>query len=137
MPIIIPPGKSEAVFRSLCYLALGVAGVWVLLDPPSTVEGTIGVVLTFVWGACMLSAFIGSVASLRRRYRVEYMSLPLTIAGVAIYAYTIWLQVADLSTRGPQALIVTAIAFCLAGRFTTLHRLVYSWKGGPWTGSAQ
>ena len=65
MPTIIPPEKSVAVFRSLCYVTLVVATVWVLLAPPSTVKDTMGGIPTFLWGASMLSAFVGLAASFK------------------------------------------------------------------------
>jgi len=137
MPIIIPPGRSEAVFRSLCYLMLGAAGVWGFFAAPVSVQGEIGGRLTIVWGASLITSLAAAVAAFMRRYRVEYMALPLVICGVAIFAYTIWAQVPRVPTMGAFALVGTAVTCALLGRLVTLHRLVYSWKGGPWTGSAQ
>ena len=133
MATIIPPTKMESTFRALGYLLLGIAGVWVLFNPPETIRGHLGD-LTYVWGICSLTAFIASAAAFNSRYRVEYAALPLTITGVVIYAYTVWSLVPEIATRAPQALYITAIAFILAGRLKILHRLVVSWKGKPWIG---
>lgn len=134
MPIIIPPTRAESVCRALAYFLLGCAGVWVLASPPTTIQGQLGW-LTAVWGACLITAFVASVAAFKRRYRVEYMALPLTVTGVLIYACTLWMLVPDTLTRAPQALIVTAMATALLARLVSLHRLVTAWKEGPWIGS--
>lgn len=135
MPTIVPPTKTESVFRSLGYFLLGCAGVWILIHPP-IIDGYLGL-LTYAWGSSLIAAFIASVASYKRRYRIEYMALPLTIIGVMIYAFTIWVIVPEFPHRGPQALMLTAIFCTLVVRITTLHRLVVSWKGKPWIGSLQ
>lgn len=136
MATIIPPTRFESVIRALSYLCLGVAGVWVLFNPPETIQGHLGP-LTYVWGICSLTAFVASVAAYKARYRVEYMALPLTISGVIVYAYTVWSLVPEVATRGPQALYISAIALILTGRLLILHKLVVSWKGKPWIGLDQ
>lgn len=136
MPVIIPPTKLESIFRALAYMLLAAAGVWVLIAPPLTIQGYLGW-LTTVWGCCLLTAFIASLAAFKRRYRVEYMALPLTVTGVIIYSYTLWMLVPETPTRAPQALIVTAMVAVLIIRLISLHRLVTAWKEGPWIGSAR
>ena len=136
MPIIIPPTRAESVCRAVAYFLLGCAGVWVLVSPPMTIQGQLGW-LTWVWGACLVAAFVAAVAAFKCRYRVEYMAIPLTVTGVLIYSYTVWMLVPDTLTRAPQALIVTAMAAALLVRLVSLHRLVTAWKEGPWIGSAQ
>lgn len=134
MPVIIPPTRVETIVRSIGYSMLGLSGIWVIFNPPNTIQGEIGS-LTLTWGVCMISAFICAVAGYLRRYRVEYVALPMTITGVTIYAYTVWSLVPGSITRGPQALIVSVVACMLLVRLLTLHRLVISWKGNPWIGS--
>lgn len=107
-----------------------------MVAPPVTIQGSIGW-LAYVWGGCLVAAFIACVAAFKRRYRVEYMALPLTVTGVLVYAYTVWMLVPGTLTRAPQALIITAMAVVLLVRLVSLHRLVTAWKEGPWIGSAQ
>lgn len=134
MPVIIPASGIEAVIRTLGYFLLGTAGLWVMFKPPVSIEGEIGK-LTYLWGICLVTSFISAYGSLKRRYRVEFAALPLTLTGVLIYAYTIWVIVPGTITRGPQALIVTVVACMLLIRLLTLRRIVVSWKGQPWIGS--
>lgn len=134
MATILPPTKTESTLRSIGYFFLGSAGLWILINPPTTIQGHLGW-LTYVWGVCTLTAYVASLASYKKRYRVEYMALPLTLTGMLIYGYTVWSIVPEVTTRGPQALVISAMFVVLAVRFLTLHRLVVSWKGKPWIGS--
>lgn len=136
MPIVIPPNKLESTTRALVYLCLGVLGCWVILDPPNPIEGSIGW-LTFVWGSCLLVSFAASVGAFFRRYRVEYMGLPLSITGSVIYTWTLWALVDDQPAVIPYALAISALSVSLITRLMTLHRLVMAWKEGPWIGSKQ
>lgn len=136
MPTILPPTKRESVVRSIGYFILGIAGIWVLVSPPTDIQGHLGW-LTYAWGICLITAFVASFGSYRRRYRIEYTALPLTLSGVIIYAYTVWALVPDAPARGPHALIISAVTCSLIVRLLTLHRLVVSWKGKPWIGSLQ
>lgn len=133
MAIVLPPTKAEMVTRFITYTLLGVAGIVVLLFPPTTIEQHLGI-LTRFWGVCLIVSFVAAFSSVRRRYRIEFAALPLTIIGAIIYAYTIWILVPDTITRMPQAIIVTALVSTLVTRFITLRRLVNSWKGKDWTG---
>lgn len=136
MPTILPPTKLESRIRAIAYFIIGTAGVWVLVLPPITISRHIGW-LTVAWGICLLTAYIASWASWKRRYRIEYTALPLTVVGVVIYTGISWMLVPDTITRGTQALFLTAILCFLAIRFATLYRLIVSWKGRPWIGSLQ
>lgn len=136
MPVILPPSRTEMYVRTLTYFLLGCAGLWVLLDPPTTIQGQIGW-LTYLWGTCLMFAFISAYGGFRKRYRIEYMALPLSLTGVLVYAYTLWVIVPETTTRGPQALIITAVSTMILLRLLTLHRIVISWKEKPWIGSQQ
>lgn len=131
-----PPNKLEAAARGMTYLVLALAGVWVLFAPPRTIEGTLGIMSTYLWGVLMLPAVLAAFAAFTRRWRPEYWTLPFLIAGTTIYALAIWGGVPDTITRGPQACMITALCLALTARFSTLRRLAKApKKGGPWSGS--
>lgn len=46
-----PPNKLEAAARGMTYLVLAMAGIWVLFAPPRTIEGTLGIMSTYLWGS--------------------------------------------------------------------------------------
>lgn len=133
MAVVLPPTKMETAARFITYILLGTAGLVVLIFPPTSIEQRLGI-LTQFWGICLLIAFIAAFSSVKRRYRIEFSALPLTIIGATIYACTIWVLVPETITRMPQAIIVTALVTTLVTRFITLHRLVNSWRGKDWTG---
>lgn len=136
MPIILPPSRLEVITRATTYYLLGCAGVLVLVFPPMSIERHLGF-LTQFWGVCLIVSFVAALSSLKRRYRMEFTALPLTIVGTLIYAVTVWVIVPGTITRIPQAVILTAMVMMLITRYVTLHRLVNSWKGKGWTGLSQ
>src|SRR5699024_10814968 len=84
----------------------------------------LGDILVTVWGILWVLALIPAWASLYNKYRVEYPTILLVTAGVAIYAANIWAQVPGTHTRTTQALTVTALAVGLTLRWLNRRRLV-------------
>lgn len=119
-----PPSKPERLGWATFYGIFAVGGAVVLIIPPRTIGGALGDILTTVWGILWVSALIPAWASLYNKYRVEYPTITLVTAGVAIYAANIWAQVPGTHTRVTQALTVTALAVGLTLRWLNRRRLV-------------
>ena len=119
-----PPSKPERLGWATFYGIFAVGGAVVLIIPPRTIGGALGDILTTVWGIIWVSALIPAWASLYNKYRVEYPTITLVTAGVAIYAANIWAQVPGTHTRVTQALTVTALAVVLTLRWLNRRRLV-------------
>ena len=119
-----PPSKPERLGWATFYGIFAVGGAVVLIIPPRTIGGALGDILTTVWGILWVSALIPAWASLYNKYRVEYPTITLVTAGVAIYAANIWAQVPGTHTRVTQALTVTALAVVLTLRWLNRRRLV-------------
>lgn len=85
--------------------------------PPRTIEGPLGEWLTLAWGIFLAVAIIPAIASVKGKYKWEYATLPLVIAGVGIYAAMIWYLTLDTPTRAAQAFIITALAVGLFNRW--------------------
>src|SRR5690625_354364 len=119
-----PPSKPERLGWATFYGIFAVGGAVVLIIPPRTIGGPLGDILTTVWGILWVSALIPAWASLYNKYRIEYPTIMLVTAGVAIYAANIWAQVPDTLTRATQALTVTALAVVLTLRWLNRRRLV-------------
>src|SRR5699024_1942932 len=81
-----------------------------LAMPPRTIEGPLGQYLTLAWGILWVAAIIPAIATFHNRYKIEYPTILLVLAAVAIYAANLWAQVPDTHTRPTQALTVTALA---------------------------
>src|SRR5690625_2944937 len=104
-----PPSKPERLGWATFYSIFAVGGAVVLISPPRTIGGPLGDILITVWGILWVSALIPAWASLYNKYRLEYPTITLVTAGVAIYAANIWAQVPDTPTRATPALTVTAL----------------------------
>src|SRR5690625_2755471 len=83
-----PPSKPERLGWATFYGIFAVGGAVVLIFPPRTIGGALGDLLVTVWGVLWVSALIPAWASLYNKYRVEYPTILLVTAGVAIYAAT-------------------------------------------------
>ena len=119
-----PPSKPERLGWATFYGIFAVGGAVVLIIPPRTIGGQLGDILVTVWGILWVLALIPAWASLYNKYRVEYPTITLVTAGVAIYAANIWAQVPGTHTRVTQALTVTALAVVLTLRWLNRRRLV-------------
>ena len=119
-----PPSRSERIGWTAFYSIFAIGGVVVLTIPPRTIGGPLGDILVTVWGILWVSALIPAWASLYNKYRLEYPTIMLVTAGVAIYTANIWAQVPDTHTRATQALTVTALAVGLTLRWLNRRRLV-------------
>lgn len=115
--------RSELCFRGIGYLILGIAGPWVFLSPPITFPGDWGVGIAITWGILILASFVAGFASFYGRYRIEMITLPLIIAALLAYAFSITYLVPAMPSRGAQALTLLAFAFMLASRFINTMKL--------------
>lgn len=119
-PVSSLGGKS----RGVSYILMGLAGVAVFILTPTTIEYAIGVFAVYLWGGLLVPGLIAGVSAFHGRYRWEYPILPLLIAGLVVYALTLWVMVTDTPTRLAQTLIITAFVHKLVGRFLDLRNLV-------------
>src|SRR5690625_4119525 len=119
-----PPSKPERLGWATFYGIFAVGGAVVLALPPRTTGGQLADILVTVSGILWALALTPAWASLYNKYRVEYPTILLVTAGVAIYAANIWAQVPDTLTRATQALTVTALAVGLTLRWLNRRRLV-------------
>src|SRR5690625_3285192 len=120
-----PPSKPERLGWATFYGIFAVGGAVVLIFPPRTIGGQLGDILVTVWGILWVAAIIPAIATFHNRYKIEYPTILLVLAGVAIYAANIWAQVPDTHTRATQALTVTALAIGLSLRWWNRRRLVH------------
>lgn len=105
------PEPREVRFAYLgSYLLWAVAGVSVLISPPTSLEGTLGPVLTYVWGAFLaLGSVLGASTVLTIYWWVERLAIWLTGTGVAVYAILILsMHLTSSGNRIPQLCFVLA-----------------------------
>lgn len=139
MPTILPPTKSEVRWRALGYLSVGALGLFVTLAPPvgGGVRSELGFAVTLIWSLFMSSSLVAVYATLRGKYRVEYVVLPLFTVALLVAVITGWAGVwGDPPDWQKAARVVsaTALVFFLIARYSILRRIVRAVKARePWT----
>ncbi|WP_156532908.1 hypothetical protein [Cellulosimicrobium sp. I38E] len=108
-------------------VALGV-GLSALVDPPSSVAGELGPVLTTIWaGFIILGGVLGVFATLPGVWWLERAAVIACITGLAVWVMvvvTLELTIPD-GNRWPQAGALTMLALLLAVRWFRIRRYAY------------
>ena len=116
----IPEPRSVRFGYLVAYLLWAVAGVSVLISPPTSLEGTVGPVLTYTWGSFLaLGSIIGASTVLTIYWWAERLAIWLTGTGVAVYAILIVsMHLTSAGNRIPQLCFVLAgLAFLIVRYF--------------------
>lgn len=109
---------AERTFWATIYALMAIAGVWVLLDPPTTIETPLGDGTTVLWGSLWATGAVTAIAAGAGRYKWEYVLIWFIMGGVGVYAVTLWtLVLYDSTGRGPQALLVSALLIVFIRRW--------------------
>ena len=116
----------------IVYLACASAGASVWHHPPTSIEGVIGVWLTYGWGTFLLvGGTAAAVAVLPGWWWLEKIGAVSLTTGGAIYATTV--LALQLSSEGgnrlPQFLIIVAGALLLGLRAYEIRGLDYEPRG--------
>lgn len=119
-----PPTRGEKITWATYYSLIFLQGIAVLVIPPQTIEGPLSTPLTFAWGIFLTVAVIPAIASINGRFKWEYTTLPLVIAGMGIYVLALWSLVPATPTRAAQALAITALTVGIARRWFDRRRMV-------------
>lgn len=127
MVYISEPPKDRYIdiaFGVAVYLMAVGYGVWTFLNPPATIQGSLG-----VWAVRYTALFsvIGSVACivgvLLRKPMIEGSALWISIIGYVVYMIAVWgLFLTETSTRGSQAFALTALILSHSWRGFRLNR---------------
>lgn len=115
--------RTELVIRGVAYFALGLAGPWVILQPPPTMTGSWGSIYVITWGMLLFPAMIASVSSFCARFRVEMIVLPWITAGLFLNAAALWYMTPPTPAWGAIALVTTSFCLMLVNRYMALMRL--------------
>ena len=113
-----PPTRGERISWAVFYAGTVVAGVFIVVVPPITMDAPFGDWLTVLWGLMLATAIIPGVTTFRADgFKWEYATLPLLIAGVAIYAAKVWYQTLHLPSKGAKAALLTVLVVGLGRRW--------------------
>lgn len=121
-PYPVPPDPALTLFGAGRWAATIAAGVWVLVHPPQSYAG-LDAGLTILWGVLLvIGPFLGLVAYLARRYRLEMAALWPTLAGIALYAALSWESaLTDSPGAGPRACLILTLLLVMAERLRVLQ----------------
>lgn len=83
------------------------------------------VIIVLVWGMFILVALPAAITALYGLYRIEYFLLPWFGGGMVLACIGTWLStIFKDHSLGPRALMVTALVFLIALRYSSLQELV-------------
>lgn len=103
------PPVQERIFL-IMYIGSMLGGVWVLTEPPRTIEGAWGSALTTMWGALLL--YGGAVGALTVRSRWQIIERTALTALTAFLAmYLIFLISQHFTTTGSRSAGTVAVFF--------------------------
>lgn len=102
--------------RFVFYALAGGMGLSGLIFTPTTISGTIGEPMTYLWSAlAIFGSAAGMIGVAWNRYRLEWIAAWPLAGGALSYAATVWIIVAvtDSPTRMAQAFGLTALGFAM------------------------
>ncbi len=119
--------RVQRVVFTLVYGALALAGVAVLRQPPTSIEGQIGQGLSLAWGGFLTLTGLAAVAVLPGWWWLEKLGGMAGTTGLVIYAATTFsLHFAEPSgNRLPQALVIAGAGLLLGIRAYEIRGLDY------------
>lgn len=121
----LPPAHAiaqRAVFAA-AYACTTLAGIAALVFTPTTIAGTLGIWVTYVWAIlAVIGGPVGLIAVATNLWRIELWSAPLALGGAAGYAIGVWSLVSgETITRLTQASWITVLVLLL------LARVIHVW----------
>ncbi|WP_293785163.1 hypothetical protein [uncultured Aeromicrobium sp.] len=119
--------RVQRVVFTVVYAVLTAAGIAVLRQPPTSIEGEIGMVLAYSWGALLAVSVCGVLGTLPGWWWLEKIGASGAVSGLAIYGVIVWvLHFSEpLGNRLPQALVITASVLLLGLRSWEIRGLDY------------
>lgn len=123
--------RVQRVVYTFVYALLAGAGVAVLRQPPQSIEGQVGTVLAYTWGAFLVLAVAGAIGVLPGWWWLEKIGGISATVGISIYAViTVSLHFTEpIGNRLPQALVITVLALLLGIRAWEIRGLDYEPRG--------
>lgn len=104
------PRHAKAVY-TLAFLAAVGMGASAIASPPLSIEGVLGLTLTYTWGAFLLvGGIMGALATIPGWWAIERLGIFSLGLGVAIYSLVvIYLQFTSGGNRLPQWFALIAV----------------------------
>lgn len=123
----VPEPRSVPFFYAAIYAALLIAGVSVLIQPPSSIQSEIGPILSYAWGGFLATgSFIGLSAVLTPAWWLERIGILLAGSGAAVYAgIALIMHFGSEGNRIPQLMFILVALCALLVRFIRIRQAAY------------
>ena len=105
--------RAQRLVFSIAYTLLACAGLSAIASPPSSIEGAIGPILTYIWGGFLAAGGVcGAVSLWPGTWWLEKVGLALGAGGAAVYAVVVLNLhlTASSGNRLPQFFIVAGLS---------------------------
>lgn len=123
----VPEPRSTRVFYLGMYVLWAIAGVSVLISPPTTLAGAIGETLAYIWGSFLAIGSAGAATVvLTKFWWVERVFIWLAGTGIFVYAMLVGsLHFMQDGNRVPQFSFILAGLLALAIRYLRIRGSAY------------
>lgn len=120
------PRALSAIYF-FAYLAIGILGLAVVIDPPRTVQSSIGHVLLIGWGAMLLvGGGLGATSVLPGIWWMERAASILCMTAIAIYGAAVcFVPVTQVSTRIASVCFIIFALLAFAARLVKIRHFAY------------
>lgn len=108
--------KVIKAIMTISFLMTLTMGVSAIVSPPTSIEGEIGTLLTYMWGAFLvIGGSLGAASTLPGWWIIERIGILSCMIGLGIYAVVvISMQLASTGNRFPQWFLILSAAMMLA-----------------------
>lgn len=108
--------KVIKVILTVGFLMTFMMGVSAVVSPPNSIEGEIGTLLTYMWGAfLMIGGSLGAASTLPGWWIIERIGILSCMVGLGIYAVVVLsMQLTSDGNRFPQWFLILFAAMMLA-----------------------
>lgn len=136
--VLTAPPVQERIFLTM-YVGAALFGVWILIEPPRTIEGAWGSALTLFWSLLMMFGGIVGACTVRTREQwLERIGLGAITGFLALYASFLLTQ--HFISEGSRAAGLAAVflGICaVALRWAEIRDLDFSRprRGAVWDGN--
>lgn len=117
------PPVQERIFLVM-YLGAIAGGVWILAEPPRTVEGAWGTIQTIIWGGFLLFGGLVGAATVRTRFQIVER-IALTSLSFFMLLYFMFLASQHVLQSGSRSASITALFF---GALLVVLRWAEIWR---------
>lgn len=119
--------RALSVIYFFAYLAVAVMGMAVILDPPRTIQGSIGQTLVACWaGMLFVGGWLGAATALQGVWWLERAGAILCMAAMAIYGVAAaGIPITQLSIRTATICFVVFAILAFAARLVKTRHYAY------------